>query len=163
MNNPNIREANPKDAPFLLKMITELAIYENEPEAVDLTIEKLIQDGFNEAPLFKALILELNNKSVGMALYYNRYSTWKGKSLYLEDLYIVPEARGYKLGIMTMKYLGNIALLTECKRFEWQVLDWNKPSIKFYESLNADLDKEWINCRLEGEKLNHLNNKEVPE
>ena len=157
----HIREAKKEDVPFILDMIKQLAIYEKAEDRVKVNETQLSEDGFGEHPLFQSLILELDNKPVGMALFYNRYSTWKGKSLYLEDLYIIPEARGHKLGIQTMKYLAQYAIDTNCYRFEWQVLDWNEPSIKFYQSLNTDLDGEWINCRLEGDGIKQLAEKEI--
>lgn len=157
----NIRPATEKDTTFILKMIQQLADYEKATDRVKITEEQLRKDGFGNTPLFESIILELNSEPVGMALFYNRYSTWMGKSLYLEDLYIIPEARGNKLGIMAMKYLANYAIKTNCYRFEWQVLDWNEPSINFYKSINTDLDGEWINCRLEGDAIKFLALKEI--
>lgn len=157
----HIRPAKKDDAPFILELINRLAVYENASDQVKVTNEQLLEDGFGNNPLFESIILELDNKPVGMALFYNRYSTWKGKSLYLEDLFIVPEARGKKLGIMAMKYLANYAEKTNCFRFEWQVLDWNEPSINFYKSINTDLDSEWINCRLEGDAIKQLAAKQI--
>ena len=157
----HIRMAEKKDVPFIFEMITQLASYEKAAEQVKLKEDQLLRDGFGEHPLFESIILELDNISVGMALFYNRYSTWKGKSLYLEDLYIIPKARGKKLGIMAMKYLANYAVDTHCFRFEWQVLDWNEPSINFYKTINTDLDSEWINCRLEGDAIKELALKQI--
>jgi GNAT superfamily N-acetyltransferase len=154
----SIRKALEEDATFLLEMIHGLAEYEKAPEQVTLSLDQLTKDGFSNDRFFKSIILEINNKKVGMAIYYNRYSTWKGKSLYLEDLYVIPEFRGRGLGLKTMKYLAQEAVKTGCKRFEWQVLDWNEPSIQFYKKLNTDLDGEWVNCRLEGESLAALSN-----
>lgn len=154
----NIRVATKEDCSFILQMIKDLAEYEKAPEKVLVTLEQLESDGFGDKPLYESIILELENKPVGMALFYNRYSTWMGKSLYLEDLYVIPESRGHGLGLQAMKYLAKLAKETQCFRFEWQVLDWNEPSIKFYKSLEADLDPEWINCRLEGDSLLKLAN-----
>ena len=149
-----IRKAKKEDAAFILQMIKELAKFERAPEKVTLTLEQLTKDGFNAKPLFEALILENSNgQSIGFALYYNRYSTWRGKTLYLEDLYIIPSERGSGLGIKVMEYLRREAIDTGCARFEWQVLDWNSPAIEFYEKLGAELDGEWINCRIEGDAL----------
>ena len=156
MKKTNIRKALIGDAPFLLNNIKALADFEKAPDAVHLTLEQLTKDGFGDSPLFQALVLELDSEPVGMALFYYRYSTWKGKSLYLEDLYVMPEHRGNKLGLITMKYLAQFAVTNKCKRFEWQVLDWNLPAIKFYNSLNAELDSEWINCRIEGPDIQSL-------
>lgn len=152
----HIRKGCREDSAFVLKMIQQLAKYEKAEDRVKVTLEQLENDGFGDRALYETLILELDNRPVGMALYYNRYSTWMGKSLYLEDLYVIPEARGNGLGLKAMKKLAQIAVETNCYRFEWQVLDWNEPSIKFYESLNTDLDSEWINCRLEGDSLHKL-------
>ncbi len=137
-------------------MIRDLAEYEEALDQVMNTEEELIRDGFCENPLFQSLILADQNTPVGFALYFYKYSTWKGKTLYLEDLYVIPEARGSGLGIAAMKHLAKIAIEEKCRRFEWQVLDWNGPSIKFYESVHSELDGSWINCRLENEKISYL-------
>lgn len=152
----NIRKAKKEDCSFILQMIKDLAEYEKAADKVKVSLSQLENDGFSENPLYESIILELDGKAVGMALFYNRYSTWKGRSLYLEDLYVTPEARGNGLGLMAMKYLANYAVETNCYRFEWQVLDWNEPSIKFYQSLETELDPEWINCRLEGDSISKL-------
>ncbi|MCB0280649.1 MAG: GNAT family N-acetyltransferase, partial [Calditrichaeota bacterium] len=115
---------------------------------MEVSVEQLERDGFGTSPLFEALILEFNSETVGFALFYYRYSTWKGKSLYLEDLYVDPEYRNNGIGLAVMKHLVNHAIKTDCKRFEWQVLDWNTPSIEFYKKIGAELDSEWINCKL---------------
>lgn len=152
----NIRKATISDSAFILDMIRDLAIYEKAEDQVKVSLDQLKEDGFGDKALYDSIILELEGRAVGMALYYNRYSTWKGKSLYLEDLYVLPEFRGHGLGLKTMKYLANIAVETNCYRFEWQVLDWNGPSIEFYKKLGTDLDGEWINCRLEGSAIKDL-------
>ena len=144
-----IRTAVPSDVPFILQMIRALADYEKEPLEVTITTEELLRDGFADRPLFQCLILELDLVSVGFALYYNRYSTWKGKTLYLEDLFIVPEARGQGLGKQAMVELARIAHASGCVRFEWQVLDWNQPAIDFYKSFGTSLQPQWVTCRLD--------------
>lgn len=150
----NIRKAIVEDATFILEMIKELAHFEKAPEKVTLQLEQLIQDGFGENPLYEAIIIyDENGESIGFGLYYNRYSTWKGKSLYLEDLYIKPSARGRGYGKRVMHYLKEHAITTGCSRFEWQVLEWNEPAIRLYEKLGAEIDAEWMNCRLEGDAL----------
>ena len=151
-----IRKAIKADAKFIMQMIKDLAEYEKSLEQMMLTEHELIQDGFGKKPLFQAAILEDKEVAVGFALYYYKYSTWKGKTLYLEDLYIMPESRGNGLGMLTMKYLAKLAETAKCRRFEWQVLDWNIPSIKFYQSFDTNLDAGWINCRLENEKISYL-------
>jgi GNAT superfamily N-acetyltransferase len=145
----NIRPANPADVPFILKMIQALAEYEKEPQEVTITAEELLRDGFGTAPLYSCLIVELESTPVGFALYYNRYSTWKGKTLYLEDLFVVPEARGHGLGKLAMVELARIARDSGCVRFEWQVLDWNQPAIDFYKSFGTSLQPQWVTCRLD--------------
>jgi GNAT superfamily N-acetyltransferase len=143
-----IRKSTKEDIPFILKMIQNLADFEKASHEVKITEKDLLRDGFSEKPLYESIIIEHDNKKAGFALFYNRYSTWKGKSLYLEDLFILPEFRGNGLGRKTMNYLEELAKETNCGRFEWQVLDWNTPAIDLYKSMGADLDAEWINCRI---------------
>ncbi len=151
-----IRPAVPSDVPFILQMIRALADYEKEPQEVTITVEELLRDGFADKPLFQCLILELDLVSVGFALYYNRYSTWKGKTLYLEDLFVVPEARGQGLGKLAMVELARIAHESGCVRFEWQVLDWNQPAIEFYKSFGTSLQPQWVTCRLDKQGVAEL-------
>ena len=151
-----IRSASPADVPFILQMIQALADYEKEPQEVTITPEELLRDGFGEKPLYQCLILCLDTKPVGFALYYNRYSTWKGKTLYLEDLFVIPEARGSGLGKQAMVELARIARDTGCVRFEWQVLDWNQPAIDFYKSFGTSLQPQWVTCRLDRLGLQNL-------
>ena len=148
-----IRDASQTDVPFILRMIRELAAYERAPDAVIVTQEDLKRDGFSEHPKFQSYILEINLNPVGFFLIYDRYSTWKGKCLYLEDLYVIPEQRNQGLGKMVMDYLLEKAKNEGYRRFEWQVLDWNEPSIEFYKIFGATLDGGWINCRIEGDSL----------
>ncbi len=154
MKKLNIRKTQVTDLSFVLEMINQLALYEKAPEAVIIDEAQLEAD--YAAGLFESLILEVDSQKVGMALFYFRYSTWKGKNLFLEDLFVLPEHRGLGLGKKVMQYLAAYALEQNCGRFEWQVLDWNKPSIEFYKTLGADIDPEWMNCRLEGEGIKKL-------
>lgn len=145
-----IRSAIKEDAPFILEMIKELATFEKAADQVEISLATLEKDGFGENPLYQSLIIEnAEKRAIGFCLFYYRYSTWKGKSLYLEDLYIKPADRGNGAGKMVMEYLIDHAKTTNCGRFEWQVLDWNTKAIKLYESLGATLDASWINCRIE--------------
>ncbi len=157
----SIRKAVKEDSEFIFNMIKELAEYEKCLDRVQTNPEQIKNDGFNENALFNCLILEHEGNAVGYALYYYRYSTWMGTSLYLEDLYVQPKKRGLKLGKMAMVELAKIAVETDCKRFEWQVIDWNEPSIKFYKSIKTDLDNEWINCRLEDNRILELANRTI--
>lgn len=154
----SIRKAKKEDIPFILQMIRALAEYEKEPQEVTISEIQLLKDGFGDKPLYQCLILELEQKPVGFALYYNRYSTWKGKTLFLEDLFVIPEARGAGLGKLAMFELAKIARDTDCVRFEWQVLDWNQPAIDFYKSLSAVLLPQWVNCRLDRQGIEKLAN-----
>ncbi len=152
----SIRNATPNDIPFVLQMIRGLAEYEKEPREVTITEDQLRADGFGPNPLYGCWILELDARPVGFALYYNRYSTWKGKTLYLEDLYVIPEARGAGLGKAAMIKLAQLARDTGCVRFEWQVLDWNQPAIDFYKSFDTQLLPQWVNCRLDRAGIENL-------
>lgn len=149
----NIREARREDAPFIFDLICMLAEFEKARDRVINNVDQLIEDGFGERPLYFSHILELDGKPAGFTLCFYAYSTWKGKSLYLEDLFVLPECRGKGLAKLALKFLKEYANKEKCERFHWQVLDWNEPAIEFYKTLGAELDGEWINCRLEGDAL----------
>lgn len=131
-----------------LELIRELAAYEHAEGEVELTVEQLEADGFGESPKFKILIAEFDGEIAGMALLYPRYSTWKGATLYLEDLVVHHSFRGKGIGGALLEAIQRFALKGNVKRLEWQVLDWNERAITFYERMGASLDREWINCRL---------------
>ncbi len=143
-----IREAKEADVPQMLGLIKELADYEKGLHEVDNTEEMMRQDGFGNQPVFKAFVAEASNKLVGIAIYYFRYSTWKGKCLYLEDLVVSQGERGAGIGKMLFDRLVREAHTQNCKLLSWQVLDWNEPAINFYKKLDASFDGEWINCKL---------------
>lgn len=150
----NIRYATIEDVDLIIFFVKELALYEKEPESAILKKEDIIKYGFDNNPLFKVLIAEYCNKPVGFAFYFFSYSTWIGKPiLYLEDLFILPEYRKKGIGKKLLKKLAKIAIENDCCRFQWQVLDWNKLAIDFYDSLEAKPLKEWITYRLDGENL----------
>ncbi|PKK35469.1 GNAT family N-acetyltransferase [Siphonobacter sp. SORGH_AS_0500] len=144
-----IRKATPEDVPSIYQLIVELAEYEKALHEVINTPEQLLKDGFGENPLFGTIIAEVKGEVVGMSLYYYRYSTWKGKRLYLEDLIIKEAFRGYGLGKRLLEATVEEARQTECSGLMWQVLDWNEPSIEFYKKFGAKLDGEWINCHFD--------------
>ncbi|WP_439106324.1 GNAT family N-acetyltransferase [Congregibacter sp.] len=156
----NIREATPNDAGVILQFITELAIYEREPEAV-LADETHIQSTlFCDSPKAFALICEQlsddgsPSSAIGFAIYFFNYSTWLGKhGLYLEDLYVTPEARGLGAGKSLLKRLAQIALDNDCGRYEWNVLHWNTPAIEFYEACGAKPLSEWVGYRMDREAI----------
>lgn len=144
-----IREAEAKDCPRLLELIQELAEYEREPDAVTVTLEHFIDSGFGVKPVWWAIVAEIDGIVVGFALYYIRYSTWKGQRMYLEDLLVTEEWRGKGIGKALLDRLIEIAKEKGFKGMLWQVLDWNEPAIKFYERYNASFDGEWINVSLD--------------
>ena len=149
-----IRPGTPSDVPLVLTLIRELAAYEREPEAVLASEADLLRDGFGAAPVFRTLIAELDGAPVGFALFFLAYSTWRGRpTLFLEDLFVRPVARGNGLGRALMRALAKEAVRLGCGRFMWNVLDWNLPSIRFYEGLGAVVLREWLMCRLDGEAL----------
>jgi len=152
-----LRPGTPADVPLLLSLIRELATYERAPDAVVASEADLLRDGFGPVPLFRTLVAELNGSPVGFALYFLAYSTWRGRpTLYLEDLFVRPVVRGNGAGRALMRALAREAVQLGCARFVWQVLDWNTPSIRFYESLGAEVQREWLTVRLEGEALSDL-------
>jgi len=141
-----IRKGEVKDLEKVLELIKELAIYEKEPDAVNISVEELKRDGFGDNPLYGLYVGETENGIVGIALYYNRYSTWNGKVLYLEDLIVTESERGKGYGRQLLNAIITEADKQNCRLCIWQVLDWNEPSINFYKSIGAELDESWINC-----------------
>ena len=150
-----IRKATATDVPDVLALVKELAAYEREPDAVVATEADFLRDGFGEPPAFHVLVAEdAGSAVIGFALYFFSYSTWVGRRcLYLEDLFVQPAHRGKGAGVALMKALAKEAVAKECRRFVWQVLDWNAPAIAFYERLGASVRREWLSVRLEGDAL----------
>ena len=149
-----IRDAKKSDAPSILQFITELAIYEKEPDAVKTDEQAIIKTLFCEGATAHSVICLEDDEPIGFAVYFYNYSTWLGKNgLYLEDLYVSPDSRGNGAGKLIMKHLANKAIKNDCGRFEWVVLDWNKPAIDFYNSIGAKAQNEWIIYRLAGQDL----------
>jgi len=138
-----LRKAVKADMGSVLILIKELATFEKEPEAVEVTVDELIKDGFGESPAFKVFVAELDNKIVGMALFYQRYSTWKGKSIHLEDLVVQEDHRGKGIGNALYTKVLKYAYVHNFKRVVWDVLDWNMVAIDFYKSTGASILKEW--------------------
>jgi GNAT superfamily N-acetyltransferase len=144
-----LRRATAADVPAILKLVHELAVYEKAPEEVSNTEERMLKEGFGEHPAFGCILADREGEIVGMSLYYYRYSTWKGRRLYLEDLIVTESARGTGLGKLLFDRTIEIAKEEGCSGMMWQVLDWNEPAINFYKKYNARLDGEWLNCHLD--------------
>ncbi|MDZ7897208.1 MAG: GNAT family N-acetyltransferase [Arcicella sp.] len=144
-----IRESVREDVPAMFELIKELALYEKAPEQVTNTIEQMYVDGFGENPIFGTIVSEVGGVVVGMALYYFRYSTWKGKRLYLEDLIVSETMRGRGLGEKLLEAIIEQARKTACTGLMWQVLDWNEPAINFYKKFGARFDEEWLNVHID--------------
>ena len=157
MNTIFVRKANYQDASTILRFVTELARYENAESEVVATIDDINATICSDNATTHALICEFNGSPIGFAVYFFNYSTWQGKNgLYLEDLYVTPEARGLGAGKALFKALAKIAQEKCCGRFEWSVLDWNKPAIDFYESIGAKPKSEWIGYRLTQDQFSSL-------
>jgi GNAT superfamily N-acetyltransferase len=153
----NIRFATPTDVPTVLRFIRELADYEREADKVVATEELLQEALFATPPAAEALIAERDGQPIGMALFFHNFSTWTGwRGLYLEDLYVTPEARGTGAGTALLKRLAAIAKERGCARFEWSVLTWNTPAIEFYRSLGAVSMEDWRVNRVTGDALDRL-------
>ncbi|MGK0253423.1 MAG: GNAT superfamily N-acetyltransferase [Mariniflexile sp.] len=141
--NFTIRKATTEDMPQVLALINQLAHFEKEPDAVLVTVEDLQKDGFGEHPAFFCFVAELNSKIEGIALGYNRYSTWKGKAIHLEDLIVNESMRGTGLGTALLDEIIKYGHELGVKRINWEVLDWNQPAITFYEQKGAMIKEEW--------------------
>lgn len=137
----------------MMRLIRELAEYERAADEVSVDVRQLEQDGFGEDPAYWALVAEADGKTVGMALYYRKYSTWKGPCIYLEDLVVTQNERGNGFGKQLFEAMMHVAKESRAGRMEWQVLDWNRSAIDFYKSYGAELDGEWLNGRLTFEQL----------
>lgn len=149
-----IRPATPADVGQILQFIRDLAEYEKSPQSVVATAAQVHDAMFGNRPVIEAVIAESNSRPVGFALFFHNYSTWTGwRGIYLEDLYVAPEARGSGTGKALLGHVARLALERGCARFEWAVLDWNTPAIGFYRSLGAVPMDEWTVMRLTGDAL----------
>ncbi|MCU0470323.1 MAG: GNAT family N-acetyltransferase [Arcicella sp.] len=144
-----IRDGVREDVPTMFELIKELAIYENATEQVTNTIEQMYVDGFGENPIFGSVVAEVDGQVVGLSLYYFRYSTWKGKRLYLEDLIVSEKMRGKGLGEQLLEKTIDKARENKCTGLMWQVLNWNEPAINFYKKFGAKFDEEWTNVHID--------------
>jgi GNAT superfamily N-acetyltransferase len=157
MPSIEIRPASAGDSGLILRFITDLAIYENAEDAVKATEDDIRHSLFGPQSTTHAVICEVDARPAGFAVFFFNYSTWLGKNgLYLEDLYVSPEFRGLGAGKALLRHLARIAVSRNCGRFEWSVLDWNEPAIRFYQSLGARPQPEWVPYRLAGQALADL-------
>lgn len=149
----NIRKATKADMPDVLELIKELAAFENEPDAVETTVETLEKEGFGDNPLFTCFVAEVDGQIEGMALVYYRFSTWKGRTLHLEDLIVREEKRGTGLGSALYRKVITFAQEQGLKRVEWVVLDWNQHAIDFYARSGANILKDWYTVQMDTEGI----------
>ena len=155
--NVTIRKAIKEDLPQVLELIKELALFEKAPEEVTNTVEDMIKDGFGDRPVYFCDVAEFNNTVVGIAIYFIKYSTWKGKGIYLDDILVTEKLRGKGIGKLLFNHVIKVALESGAKQLHWQVLDWNTPAINFYKKYPTDFDSEWINCKLNKSQIEELN------
>lgn len=156
MKDFTIRQGIKGDLPQVLELVKELAEFERAPKEVINTVELMEKDGFGPNPVYGFFVCENKNGLVGLSLYYWRYSTWKGKRLYLEDIIVTEKERGKGIGKLLFERTMQKALDENCSGMTWQVLDWNEPAIDFYKKYGATLSQEWVNCNLEARQIETL-------
>ncbi len=149
----NIRRAERKDCVRMLELIQELAIYEKAEGEVSIRLNEFEEAGFGEKPVYWAFVAEVENDIIGFALYYIRYSTWKGSRMYLEDILVTENYRGKGIGKMLMEVLIDEVAQKKLKGISWQVLEWNEPAINFYKKYKVAFDGEWLNASLSEEQI----------
>ena len=155
----NIRKGRIEDMPRVLELIQELATFEKQPHAVQVTVSDLERDGFGPNPLFQILVAEMDGEIPGIALFYNRFSTWKGKTIHLEDLIVSEQYRGSGIGMKLYQAVMAEAKKQNVRRVEWNVLDWNTPAISFYEKTGAVVFKDWLVAQMDEKGLTDFLNK----
>ena len=154
-----IRKGTPEDVPAVLNLIRELALFEKAPQEVTNTESDMLRDGFGSSPVFSLLVAETNGRVIGMAIYFVKYSTWKGKGVYLDDIVVSEEFRGKGIGKLLLDEVIRDCARIGARQLHWQVLDWNTNAIRFYEKYNASFDNEWINCKLTEEQIMQFDRK----
>ena len=150
--NMQIRRARKEDCPRLMELVQELADYEKAPHEVTVQLDHFIESGFGEHPVWWAFVAEVDGRIEGFALYYIRYSTWKGQRMYLEDIIVTEKMRGQGMGRLLFDRLIEEAKERKFTGIVWQVLEWNEPAINFYKKYNASFDGEWVNCSISVER-----------
>jgi GNAT superfamily N-acetyltransferase len=149
MSDVIIRKAVQEDCFYMLELIKELAEYEKALHEVTVTLDEFTQDGFGKSPVWGAFVAELNGEIVGISLYYDRYSTWKGRRLYLEDLVVTEKMRGKQIGKLLFDATVEYGKSNAYSGMVFQVLNWNEPAINFYKKYSPKFDDEWLNVSIE--------------
>ena len=143
-----IRPARAADVPAMFALVKELALFEKAPEQVTNSEAEMLRDGFGEQPVFRSLVAECEGQVVGLAIFFVKYSTWKGKGLYLDDLIVTETYRGRGIGLALLKAYLEEARRSGARQVHWQVLDWNQPAIDLYKKMGASLEAEWLDCKM---------------
>lgn len=151
--NYTIRKAVKGDVADILRLVKELAAYEKAPDAVEVTLAEMEEDGFGPNAIYSAFVAEMGGVIVGMALYYTKYSTWKGKAIYLDDIVVNEKYRRYGIGGKLFEEVVKVGKDMGVRKIDWQVLDWNEPAIQFYKKYNTVFTNEWVNCTLYKEQI----------
>jgi GNAT superfamily N-acetyltransferase len=151
--NISVRRSIQEDMPGVLNLIRELALYEKAPEEVTNTVEDMINDGFGDQPAYFCDVAVSEKEIIGIAVYFIKYSTWKGKGIYLDDIVVTEKWRGKGIGKMLFDNVIAHAVAMNANQLHWQVLNWNQPAINFYRKYPSDFDDEWINCKLNKSQL----------
>ncbi len=151
-----VRKGQKEDMAAVLELIVELAVFEKLPNEVEITEEDLLRDGFSEHPKFDVFVAEQNENIVGAALFYERYSTWKGRIIHLEDLIVTQEKRGLGIGMELYKAVLKHGYDLGCKRITWDVLNWNTPAKDFYKSTGATILEDWQVVHMREDALQHF-------
>ncbi len=153
MKNLTVRPGKKEDIPTVFELIQELAAYEKASHEVETSVEKLTEDAFGEKPLYGLIVAEADQLIVGISIYYYRYSTWKGKRLYLEDILVTEQFRGKGIGTKLFEATARHAAKKGCSGMNWLVLNWNEPGINFYKKFNAYSEPEWVLSGLNADQL----------
>ena len=151
-----IRIGVKSDLPRVMELIKELAVFENAPNEVEVSVDEMMNWGFGQDKIFDFFVLEKESVIVGIAVYYYKYSTWKGKCLFLEDIIVTESERKNGYGKLLFNEVVKVAKAKKVRRMEWQVLDWNTAAIEFYKKYQANLDGEWINCKLTFDQIQSM-------
>jgi ribosomal protein S18 acetylase RimI-like enzyme len=153
--NITIRKATIADVPQIRKLVEGLALFEKAPHEVTVSVEEFTRDGFGENAIYKSCVAETNGSIVGFCLFYTAYSTWKGKIVYLDDLFVEEAYRQYGIGKKLIDEVVKYAQEINANQVRWSVLEWNENAINFYKKLQVEFDAEWIVCRLNKQQINN--------